>query len=53
MLGIPVARLNTVVWMLAASLSFLALFLRSGITGVPLGFAEGLAHAADRARRRW
>jgi len=42
MLGIPVARLNTVVWMLAASLSFVALFLRSGITGVPLGFAEGL-----------
>ena len=42
MLGIPVARLNTVVWMLAATLSFLALFLRSGITGVPLGFAEGL-----------
>lgn len=42
MLGIPVARLNTVVWMLAASLSFVALFLRSGITGVPLGYAEGL-----------
>ena len=42
MLGIPVARLNTVVWMLAAALSFLALFLRSGITGVPLGYAEGL-----------
>jgi len=42
MLGIPVARLNTVVWMLAAALSFLALFLRNGITGVPLGFAEGL-----------
>lgn len=42
MLGIPVARLNTVVWMLAAVLSFVALFLRSGITGVPIGFAEGL-----------
>ena len=42
MLGIPVARLNTVVWMLAAVLSFLALFMRSGITGVPLGYAEGL-----------
>ena len=42
MLGIPVARLNTVVWMLAAALAFLALFLRSGITGVPLGYAEGL-----------
>lgn len=42
MLGIPVSRLNTVVWMLAAVLAFLALFLRSGITGVPLGYAEGL-----------
>ena len=42
MLGIPVARLNTVVWMIAAALSFFALFLRSGITGSPLGFAEGL-----------
>ncbi|MDO8363729.1 MAG: ABC transporter permease [Actinomycetota bacterium] len=42
MLGIPVARLNTVVWMLAAALSYLALFMRTGITGVPLGFAEGL-----------
>ncbi len=41
MLGIPVSRLNTVVWMLAAVLSFLALFLRSGITGVPIGFAAG------------
>ncbi|MCE9620784.1 MAG: ABC transporter permease [Actinomycetia bacterium] len=42
MLGIPVSRLNTVVWMLAAVLSFIALFLRSGITGVPIGYAEGL-----------
>lgn len=42
MLGIPVARLNTLVWMLAAVLAYLALFMRSGITGVPLGFAEGL-----------
>lgn len=42
MLGIPVSRLNTVVWMVAAVLSFLALFMRSGITGVPIGYAEGL-----------
>jgi branched-chain amino acid transport system permease protein len=42
MLGIPVARINTVVWALSASLAFLALFLKSGITGVPLGFAVGL-----------
>ena len=29
--------------LLAAALSYLALFLRSGITGVPLGYAEGLS----------
>lgn len=42
MLGIPVARLNTIVWAIAAALAYLALFLRSGITGVPLGYAAGL-----------
>ena len=42
MLGIPVSRINTVVWAVAALLAFLALFLKSGITGVPLGFAVGL-----------
>jgi branched-chain amino acid transport system permease protein len=42
MLGIPVSRLNTIVWSIAGALAFLALFLRSGITGVPLGYAAGL-----------
>jgi branched-chain amino acid transport system permease protein len=42
MLGIPVARINTVVWAMAAALAYLALFLKSGITGVPLGTAVGL-----------
>lgn len=42
MLGIPVSRINTVVWAISASLAYLALFLKSGITGVPLGFAVGL-----------
>ncbi len=42
MLGIPVARLNTVVWAIAGTLAYLALFLRSGISGVPLGYAAGL-----------
>jgi branched-chain amino acid transport system permease protein len=37
MLGIPVSWLSTVVWSLAALLSFLALFLRAGILGIPLG----------------
>ena len=39
MLGIPVARLSTIVWSLAAGLSFLALFLQSTVLGVPLGSA--------------
>lgn len=42
MLGIPVARINTLVWAIATLLAFLALFLKSGITGVPLGYAVGL-----------
>jgi branched-chain amino acid transport system permease protein len=43
MLGIPVAWLSTLVWAIAAGLSFLALFLRAGILGVPLGAALSLA----------
>ena len=39
MLGIPVAWLSTLVWAIAAGLSFLALFLRAGIIGVPIGSA--------------
>ena len=42
MLGIPVAWLSTLVWAIAAGLSFLALFLRAGILGVPLGSALSL-----------
>jgi branched-chain amino acid transport system permease protein len=43
MLGIPVAWLSTLVWSIAAGLSFLALFLRAGILGVPLGAALSLS----------
>jgi branched-chain amino acid transport system permease protein len=39
MLGIPVARLSTVVWALAAALSFIALYMRAGILGFPIGSA--------------
>jgi branched-chain amino acid transport system permease protein len=42
MLGIPDAWLSTLVWSIAAGLSFLALFLRAGILGVPLGAALSL-----------
>jgi len=47
MLGIPVAWLSTLVWAIAAGLSFLALFLRAGILGAPLGAALSLATLAQ------
>lgn len=37
LLGIPVRRLQTVVWSLAAALAFVALFLRIGVVGSTLG----------------
>jgi branched-chain amino acid transport system permease protein len=43
LLGIPVGWLSTVVWMLAGGLSFLALFLRAGILGVPIGSALSIS----------
>ncbi|MGA0879547.1 MAG: ABC transporter permease [Ilumatobacteraceae bacterium] len=43
LLGIPVGWLSTIVWMVAAGLSYLALFLRAGILGVPLGSALSLS----------
>ncbi len=42
MLGIPVAWLSTLVWSIAAGLSFLALFMRAGVIGIPLGAALSL-----------
>jgi branched-chain amino acid transport system permease protein len=38
-LGIPVKRLHTVVWMVAAVLAFLAMYLRAGIVGLQIGEA--------------
>lgn len=37
LLGIPVQRLHTYVWSIAAVLSFVAIFLRAGIAGLPFG----------------
>ena len=42
LLGIPVKALQSVVWSLATVLAFLALFLRSGIYGLPVGGSLGL-----------
>jgi branched-chain amino acid transport system permease protein len=37
MLGIPVQRLQTVVWMVASALAFVTMFLRAGVVGLPIG----------------
>lgn len=37
LLGIPVRRLQTVVWIVAAILAYTATFLRAGILGLPVG----------------
>jgi branched-chain amino acid transport system permease protein len=42
-LGIPIRRLQTVVWTLATVLAFLAVFLRAGIVGLPIGQVLGPA----------
>jgi branched-chain amino acid transport system permease protein len=42
MLGIPVGRLQTVVWAIAGALSFLSVFLTAGITALPAGPATSL-----------
>ena len=43
LLGIPVRRLETIVWVIAAVLAFLSVFLRAGIVGLPLGTVLGPA----------
>lgn len=43
LLGIPTGWLSTLVWMLAAGMSFLALFMRAGILGVPIGNALSIS----------
>ena len=40
-LGIPVKAVQTLVWAIAGSLAFLALFLRAGVIGLPVGGALG------------
>jgi branched-chain amino acid transport system permease protein len=42
-LGIPVKRIGTLVWVIAAGLSALSLFLQAPIAGIPLGTALGPA----------
>jgi ABC-type branched-subunit amino acid transport system permease subunit len=42
LLGVPVKRVNTVVWAVAALLATVALILRAGVVGLPIGSALGL-----------
>ena len=41
LLGVPVKRVSTIVWMLAAALSSLSLFLRIPVVGMPIGVFIG------------
>src|SRR6478752_2944894 len=43
LVGIPVRRVHSVVWAIAALLAFLAVFLRAGIVGLSLGTVLGPA----------
>jgi len=42
LLGIPVKAVSSIVWGIAAVFAFLALFLRSGVYGLPIGGSLGL-----------
>jgi branched-chain amino acid transport system permease protein len=42
LLGVPVKRLQTVVWAMATLLSFIAVFMRASILGLPVGAGLGL-----------
>jgi branched-chain amino acid transport system permease protein len=41
LLGVPVKRIQTVVWVVASVLATLSIFLRAGIVGLPLGRVLG------------
>jgi branched-chain amino acid transport system permease protein len=43
LLGVPVKRVNMLVWAVAALLSTVALILRAGVVGLPIGTALGLS----------
>ncbi|HYD08872.1 MAG TPA: ABC transporter permease [Acidimicrobiales bacterium] len=42
LLGVPVKGLHTIVWAIAGVLAFMALFLRAGVIGLPIGQALSL-----------
>ena len=50
-LGIPVKRINTLVWSIAATLSYLGVFLRASILGLAAG-GQPQPHLVDRRLER-
>jgi len=49
LLGIPVKRLQTVVWIIATVLSFVAVFLKAGLIGLPFASNSGFGTASFSA----
>jgi branched-chain amino acid transport system permease protein len=43
LLGVPVKRVNLVVWVVAAELAAVSMILRAGVAGLPFGSALGLS----------
>ena len=41
LLGVPVKRIQTIVWVVASVLAYIAMFLRAGIVGLPIGSVLG------------
>ena len=41
LLGVPVKRIQTIVWIVATVLAFISIFLRAGVVGLPLGSVLG------------
>ena len=41
LLGVPVKRIQTIVWIVASALAYIAVFLRAGVVGLPLGSVLG------------
>jgi branched-chain amino acid transport system permease protein len=42
MLGVPVARIQTIVWVITTVLAFTTVFLRAGVSSFPIGSALGV-----------
>ena len=41
-LGVPIGRIQSIVWVIATVLAFVTVFMRAGVVGIPLGSAFGV-----------